>query len=81
VFYRLAQLRPGGRIDVAREDGVTLHFAVQRVATFPVDAFPTAEVYGATAGPELRLITCGGQYSIARRRYLSNVVVFAVLEP
>lgn len=80
VFYRLGQLKPGGRIDVAREDGVTLRFAVQRVATYSVDAFPTAEVYGATAGPELRLITCGGQYSFARRRYLSNVVVYAALE-
>jgi sortase (surface protein transpeptidase) len=79
VFYHLASLRSGGRIRVAREDGSTATFVVQRVASFPVDSFPTAEVYGATTDPELRLITCGGQYSLAQRRYLQNVVVFAVL--
>ena len=79
VFYRLSSLRPGSAIVVSRDDGSRATFVVQRVASFPVDSFPTAEVYGATTDPELRLITCGGQYSLAQRRYLQNVVVFAVL--
>ena len=79
VFFHLASLRAGARILVGRRDGSTATFAVQRVASFPVASFPTDQVYGATTDPELRLITCGGQYSFVQRRYLENVVVFAVL--
>jgi sortase (surface protein transpeptidase) len=79
VFYHLASLRAGARVLVGRDDGTTATFVVQRVASFPVASFPTDQVYGATTDPELRLITCGGQYSLVQRRYLENVVVFAVL--
>jgi Sortase domain len=80
VFYRLSSVRAGSEVVVAREDGSTATFRVDRVATFPVDRFPSDQVYGATADAELRLITCGGAFSVVQRRYLSNVVVFAVLE-
>ena len=53
-------------------------FAVQRVVTFPVSNFPTDEVYGVTAQPELRLITCAGTFDVVRGRYTTNAVVFAV---
>jgi sortase (surface protein transpeptidase) len=79
VFSHLASLRAGAQILVGRDDGTTATFVVQRVASFPVVSFPTDQVYGATTDPELRLITCGGQYSLVQRRYLENVVVFAVL--
>ncbi len=65
---------------MGREDGSHLTFKVHRIASFSTDAFPTDEVYGPTAGPELRLITCGGTFSLSRRQYLANVVVFASLE-
>lgn len=51
--------------------------SIERTATYSVDAFPSFEVYGATSGPELRLVTCGGTYSRSRRQYLANVVAFA----
>jgi len=79
VFYRLSSLRPGNEVVVTREDGSAVTFRVTRVASFPVDAFPSDQVYGATADPELRLITCGGTYSVVQRRYLANVVAFAAL--
>ena len=44
---------------------------------FSKSAFPTAEVYGNTAGPELRLVTCGGDFDRAAHSYRDNVVVFA----
>jgi sortase (surface protein transpeptidase) len=80
VFYRLSSLRAGNDVAVSLADGSTVTFTIQRVATFPVNAFPTDQVYGATPDAELRLITCGGAFSISQRRYLSNVVVFAVLK-
>jgi hypothetical protein len=79
VFARLASLRAGDQVLVARADGSMATFTVQRLATVPVDAFPTQDVYGVTPEPALRLITCGGTFSLAEHRYQSNVVVFAGL--
>lgn len=79
VFYRLASLRPGDRVVVARSDGVVARFRVESVRAFPRADFPTAEVYGATPEPVLRLITCGGVYDRGNG-YRDNVVAFAVPE-
>lgn len=77
VFGRLSALRPGDEIAVERESGVVVRFRVQRVVSYPMDHFPTADVYGLTTGPELRLITCTGWYSLSSRRYSNNLVVYA----
>jgi len=79
VFARLAELRAGDEVRVARADGSELRFTVQRSATFPVADFPAGDVYGVTAEAALRLITCGGDFDLAQRRYRSNVVVFTGL--
>jgi hypothetical protein len=78
IFYRLDTLRPGDLVAVGRSDGVTVRYRVTDVESVPKDAFPTRQVYGPTPGPELRLITCGGDFDHTARRYLSNVVVSAV---
>jgi sortase (surface protein transpeptidase) len=77
VFARLSALHAGDRVTISRVDGSQVDFAVQRLATFSVDSFPTQDVYGATPEPALRLITCGASFSPTRRRYLGNLVVFA----
>lgn len=79
VFFDLGRVRPGQQVEVTRADGARLAFEVYAVRTVPKDAFPTDEVYGGTAGPELRLITCGGSFDAADRNYRDNVVVFARL--
>ena len=45
----------------------------------PKARFPTEAVYAPTARPELRLITCGGQFDRTVRSYEDNVVVDAVV--
>jgi sortase family protein len=77
VFYDLPALAAGDPIEVARADGSTVRFVVERVGRYPKAAFPTAEVYGDRPGAELRLITCGGAFDGASGHYLDNVVVFA----
>jgi Sortase domain len=77
VFFELGRLRPGERAEVVRADGVTVTFEVTEVAVYPKDAFPTDRVYGRTAGPELRLITCGGSFDRGAGSYRDNTVVFA----
>ncbi|MFE9422162.1 class F sortase [Kitasatospora sp. NPDC006697] len=76
VFHRLPQLRPGDRIEVRRTDGSTAAFRVRELRQAPKDAFPTEAVYGDTAGPQLRLITCGGVLR-ADGHYSDNIIVFA----
>ena len=78
VFYRLASLHRGDRAYVRRADGSLVVFRVTAVRLYRKDRFPTAAVYGPAAGPQLRLITCGGTFDAALRSYESNVVVYAV---
>jgi len=79
VFYRLHALHPSDSVVVRLADGRSAVFAVDSVHTYPKREFPSEAVYGTTAEPVLRLVTCGGTFDRARRTYLSNVVVFATL--
>jgi sortase (surface protein transpeptidase) len=79
IFFRLGDLRQGDDISVARADGSTAVFTVDRVVSVPKDDFPTLEVYGNTDRAELRLITCGGDFDASARSYVDNIVVFASL--
>jgi hypothetical protein len=78
VFFRLAGLQRGDRAFVRRADGTLVVFRVTAVRLYRKDRFPTAAVYGPAAGPQLRLITCGGTFDPTVRSYESNVVVYAV---
>ena len=80
VFARLGELRRGDRIEVWRA-GRRVSFRVTGTLRTRKDAFPTATVYGPTPGPELRLITCGGDFDRRSGHYRDNVVVFAVADP
>ena len=79
VFADLRSLKAGDLIEVAREDGSTGTFAVERGEQYGKDAFPTLEVYGNTDAAELRLITCDG-YDPATGKFDDNYVVYAVLK-
>ncbi|RSN37037.1 class F sortase [Amycolatopsis sp. WAC 04169] len=79
VFVRLKELKAGDEALVHREDGITAVFTVYAVERHPKASFPTEKVYGDTTGPELRLITCGGDFDSSTGNYLDNVVAFAKL--
>lgn len=79
IFANLSRVVAGEEILVDRADGQRAVFQVSRVVTIPKDSFPTDQVYNDTANPQLRLITCGGDYDRANRSYLSNVIVYADL--
>lgn len=77
VFFRLRDLRPGDAVSVAYDDGSTVSFVVTDARTYPKSQFPTRLVYGPTAGPELRLITCSGAFDRRSGSYQDNLVVWA----
>jgi hypothetical protein len=79
AFFRLGELRAGDPIVIVRRDGSRVRFRVQRAARYRKAAFPTAQVYGATRRPTLRLITCSGAFDSASGHYVDNTVVYAVL--
>ncbi len=76
VFQRLPELRAGDRIDIRRQDGSTVSYQVRELAQYPKDRFPTDLVYGNTANPQLRLITCGGVLG-GNGHYTDNIIVLA----
>ena len=78
IFFELGSLESGDRVEVEREDGTVATFEVYDAARYPKDEFPTLAVYGRTEGPELRLITCGGDLG-ADGHHLDNTVIFARL--
>lgn len=77
IFYNLADLSAGDEVHVRAGDGARTTYVVQRVEQHPKDAFPTDQVYGETAGAELRLITCGGVFDRSQRAHRDNVIVYA----
>ncbi|NUK40476.1 class F sortase [Streptomyces lunaelactis] len=80
VFLLLSALKPGSRVDITREDGTVAIFTVDSVETFSKARFPNERVYADTPSPQLRLITCGGDYDRKAKDYEDNVVVFAHLD-
>ena len=79
IFYRLREMRVGDKILITEVGGKVLTFVVSEVRSYAKDRFPTDTVYGPTAVPELRLVTCTGDFDYVHHNYLDNLVVFAVL--
>ncbi len=77
VFFRLRDLRPGDEVRVRGADGRTVLYSVERSGKYAKNDFPSAEVYGATERPTLRLVTCTGRFDRSTRSYDENLVVYA----
>lgn len=80
VFFNLAKLKPGERIEVRRNDGKTASFTVRALRDYGKYSLPTEIIYApVTDGAELRLITCSGPFDKATQSYENNTVVFATM--
>jgi sortase (surface protein transpeptidase) len=75
TFANIGDLRPGDTVTVTDDAGTDRTWRVYDVLQFPKTAFDTAAVFGDTAGPELRLVTCSGH--VVDHSYLDNTVVRA----
>ncbi|MFB7355167.1 class F sortase [Streptomyces gardneri] len=78
VFHRLGTLSRGAAVEIDRDDGRTALFTVDAVEVHPKKRFPDQKVYGSSGRPELRLITCGGDWA-SDTGYQANTVVYATL--
>ena len=79
VFARLPQAPPGTVVEVVGDGGEVTRWRVERTEQHPKTRFPTEAVYLPALRPELRLVTCGGEFDRATGHYRDNVVVHASL--
>jgi hypothetical protein len=79
IFARLHELAPGDEILIDRDGQSQLRFIVTAVQRYAKAAFPTDAVYGPTEHPELRLITCGGEFDRSTGHYVDNTIAWATL--
>jgi hypothetical protein len=77
VLKDVSKVRVGDEITVTRADGTTAVFRVRELEQVDKHAFPTAKVYGDTARPELRIVTCGGELVDGHRP--DNIILYADL--
>lgn len=77
VLKDVAEVRTEDEITVDRADGTTAVFRVRELEQVDKKRFPTAKVYGDTARPELRVITCGGAITDGHRP--DNIILYADL--
>ncbi|MEU9255339.1 class F sortase [Streptomyces sp. NPDC048270] len=77
VLRDVSRVRTGDEITVSRADGSTALFRVRELEQVDKRRFPTDKVYGDTARPELRVITCGGRITDGHRP--DNIILYADL--
>lgn len=77
-FWLLRDLEPGARIDVELADGSMRTYEAVERAVYGKDELPRDRIWRNSGDETLVLITCGGDYNADVRRYLDNVVVYAV---
>lgn len=77
AFAHLSDLQTGDEVDTIGPAG-PVRFRVYKAEVIEKGAFPTRETYSDTAGPELRLITCGpGPLDSTGHNYLDQTIVWA----
>ena len=80
VFWQLNQLSPGDQITVTDTAHQSHVFVVTKKASYPYTQFPLNQVFGATSGAHLNLITCAGTFDKVAKNYSNRVVVYADLK-
>ena len=76
AFWRLSELQPGDTVFVDDEEGTEHAFRVKEVRSYPYDASPLEEIFGASTSVQLNLITCDGDWVEAGDQYAKRLVVY-----
>ena len=76
-FARLRDLTAGDLVGVTLEDGTVSRYAVTSVTIVPKSTVTWPDVFTRDGTHRLALITCGGAFDGAARRYADNVIVMA----
>jgi LPXTG-site transpeptidase (sortase) family protein len=77
IFFNLGKLAHGDQVYIIRSDGSTALFNVVAVQAFDKTSIPNDTVYAKSGDPELRLITCGGNWDPTHRQFSQNIIAYA----
>ncbi len=77
-FSQLGSVEPGEQVEVAMDDGTVRRYEVTERRVYPKSELPRERIWRNTGDETLVLITCGGDFNPEIRRYLENIVVYAV---
>jgi len=80
IFWRLAELRAGDRIQILAQGGGKYTYDVRWMQRFEATTAPLDEILGPTSESWLTLITCGGDFDNRTHTYRDRVVVRATLD-
>ena len=78
VFAPLREVTLGDEVTIEHADGTTSRWRVTARTSALKEELDLDTVFSRTGEPRIALITCGGEFDEARRRYAENVVVIAV---
>lgn len=81
VFARLGRLEPGAEIFVRLSDGTERRYIAMERTMYDKQQLPYDRIWTREGQEVLVLITCGGQFNPAIRRFRENIVVYAVPVP
>ncbi len=80
VFDKLHTLRPGDKVFVEDDQGVTMTFVVRELRTFGSTEDASGVFSSSDGQAHLNLVTCTGIWNKAKQSYSKRLVVFAVKE-
>jgi hypothetical protein len=80
AFFHLKNVKVGDKIVVSRGGGPSLTFHVTKTLLWPKAKFSDLHLYDPTPDAQLRLATCSGVLDRTAHSYLSNFLVWAVLD-
>ena len=81
VFWRLRDLKPGDKIEVALQDGTVFDYEVSSLNYYDAASAPVQEITGPTPYEAMTLITCGGNFNRGNLTYNQRLVVRAIRTP
>jgi Sortase domain len=77
-FAELARMEPGDRINVQLSDGSNRTYEAVERNQYNKGELPAERIWTRTGSETLVLITCGGEFNPAIKRYYDNIVIYAV---
>jgi hypothetical protein len=78
AFFRLRDVRAGADVRLDGPDGSSRAYTVTTREVFTKAQAPLERIFAREGPPRLVLITCGGEFNSAIRRYSDNIVLTAV---
>ncbi len=79
VLYKLKSLKAGDTVTVGLDNGHSCTYRINQLAEVSKTQFPTQTVWGPTPDPQIRIISCGGQFVGPPLYYKDNLVGMGTL--